>query len=44
MTKKQTTIITILSITVFILALLVSDRFWFRLDFTKNKAYTISQV
>jgi len=44
MTKKQTTIITILSITAFILALLVSGRLWFRLDFTKNKAYTISKV
>jgi len=44
MTKKQTTIITALSITSFILALLVSGRFWFRLDLTKNKAYTISKV
>jgi len=44
MTKKQTTIITALSITAFILALLVSGRFWFRLDLTKNKAYTISKV
>jgi ABC-type uncharacterized transport system involved in gliding motility auxiliary subunit len=44
MTKKQTTIITALSITAFILALLVSGRFWFRLDLTKNRAYTISKV
>jgi len=44
MTKKQTTIITILSVIAFILALLVSGRFWFRLDLTKNKAYTISKV
>ena len=44
MTKKQTTIITALSITAFILALLVSGRVWFRLDLTKNKAYTISKV
>jgi ABC-type uncharacterized transport system involved in gliding motility auxiliary subunit len=44
MTKKQTTIITVLSIIAFILALLVSGRYWFRLDFTKNKAHTISQV
>jgi len=44
MTKKQTTIITALSITAFVLAILVSGRFWFRLDFTKNKAYTISKV
>jgi len=44
MTKKQTIIITILSITAFVLALMVSGRIWFRLDLTKNKAYTISQV
>jgi gliding-associated putative ABC transporter substrate-binding component GldG len=44
MTKKQTTIITALSIIAFILALLVSGRFWFRLDLTKNRAYTISKV
>ena len=44
MTKKQTTIITALSIIIFILAFLVSNRLWFRLDFTKNKAYTISKV
>jgi len=44
MTKKQTIIITSLSVIVFILALLVSGRYWFRLDLTKNKAYTISKV
>jgi len=44
MTKKQTTIITALSVTAFILALLLSGRFWFRLDLTKNRAYTISKV
>ncbi|MDR3019434.1 MAG: GldG family protein, partial [Treponema sp.] len=44
MNKKQTTIIAILSVTVFLLALLVSGRFWFRLDFTKNKSNTISKV
>jgi ABC-type uncharacterized transport system involved in gliding motility auxiliary subunit len=44
MTKKQTTIITALSITAFLLALLVSGRLWFRLDLTKNRAYTISKV
>jgi len=44
MTKKQTKIITFLSIIAFILAILVSGRFWVRLDFTKNKAYTISKV
>ena len=44
MNKKQTTIITILSVIAFILALLVSGRYWVRLDLTKNKAYTISNV
>jgi ABC-type uncharacterized transport system involved in gliding motility auxiliary subunit len=44
MTRKQTSIITILSIIAFILALMVSDRIWFRLDLTRNKAYTISHV
>ena len=44
MNKRQAIIITFLSIIAFILALMVSDRFWFRLDLTKNKAYTISQV
>jgi len=44
MTKKQTIIITTLSIIAFFLALMVSGRFWFRLDLTKNRAYTISQV
>jgi len=44
MTKRQTTIITSLSIIAFILAIMTSGRFWFRLDLTKNRAYTISKV
>ena len=44
MTKKQITIITALSIVAFVLAILVSSRYWLRLDLTKNKAYTISKV
>jgi len=44
MTKKQVTIITALSIAAFILALMVTSRLWFRLDLTKNRAYTISKV
>ena len=44
MTKKETTIITILSIAAFLLALMVTNRVWLRLDLTKNKAYTISKV
>jgi len=44
MTKRQTLIITSLSIAAIILALMVCNRLWFRLDLTKNKAYTISSV
>ena len=44
MTKRQTIILTSLTIAVFVLMLMVSSRFWFRLDLTKNRAYTISQV
>jgi len=44
MTKKQTTIITALSVIAFILALLVTRQYWLRFDLTKNKAYTISKV
>jgi len=44
MNKKQTTVILLLSIIACILAFLVSGRYWFRFDLTKNKAYTISKV
>jgi len=44
MTRRQTAIITALTVIVFILILLVSRRIWFRLDLTGNKAYTISKV
>ncbi|MDR3130269.1 MAG: GldG family protein [Treponema sp.] len=44
MTKKQTRVLTILSLAALILALLLSQRLWLRLDLTKNKAYTISRV
>jgi len=44
MTKKQTTIISLLSVVAIILTLMVSSRFWFRLDLTKNKSHTISSV
>jgi gliding-associated putative ABC transporter substrate-binding component GldG len=44
MTKKQATILTALSIAALILGILVSRRLWFRLDLTRNKAYTISPV
>ncbi|MDR0638159.1 MAG: GldG family protein [Spirochaetaceae bacterium] len=42
MNKKQTMIITALSLIVLALTLLVSSRLWFRLDLTRNKVYTIS--
>ncbi|GHV77951.1 hypothetical protein AGMMS49942_27720 [Spirochaetia bacterium] len=44
MTKRQVTIITILSIAAMILIVLISQRLWFRLDLTETKAYTISPV
>jgi gliding-associated putative ABC transporter substrate-binding component GldG len=44
MTKRQTTVLTLLSAAALVLALLISQRLWFRLDLTKNKAYTISPV
>jgi gliding-associated putative ABC transporter substrate-binding component GldG len=44
MTKRQVTVITVLSIAAMILIVLISQRLWFRLDLTKNKSYTISPV
>ena len=44
MTKKQTTVISILILAVICLSLLVSRRLWFRLDLTRGKVYTISKV
>ena len=44
MTKKQTTIITALTIIAFILAFLVSNRIWHRFDLTSTRAHTISRV
>ncbi|MDR1574535.1 MAG: GldG family protein [Treponema sp.] len=44
MTRKQTAALTVLSLVALALAFLVSRRFWFRLDFTRNRAYTISAV
>jgi ABC-type uncharacterized transport system involved in gliding motility, auxiliary component len=44
MTKRQTTIITALSVAAFFLAFMVCNRIWFRLDLTKSRAYTISKV
>ncbi|GHT84812.1 hypothetical protein FACS1894137_08310 [Spirochaetia bacterium] len=44
MTKRQVSIITVLSIAAMVLIVLISRRLWFRLDLTENKAYTISPV
>jgi gliding-associated putative ABC transporter substrate-binding component GldG len=44
MTKRQTWILTVISVIALILGLLLSRRLWFRLDLTKNKGYTISAV
>jgi gliding-associated putative ABC transporter substrate-binding component GldG len=44
MTKKQTTIISVLIIIIIAMTLLVSRRLWFRLDLTSGKLYTISAV
>ncbi|MDR1588451.1 MAG: GldG family protein [Treponema sp.] len=44
MNRKQAAILTAFALAVFLLAFLVSQRIFFRLDLTKNKAYTISDV
>jgi ABC-type uncharacterized transport system involved in gliding motility auxiliary subunit len=44
MTRRQSTVIALLSALVFVLAFMLSGKIWFRLDLTKNKAYTISEV
>ena len=44
MTRKQAATISILTIAALVLGLMVSRRLWFRLDLTKNRAYTISAV
>jgi ABC-type uncharacterized transport system involved in gliding motility auxiliary subunit len=44
MNKKQASIIYLLSIIAIIMGIAVSGRIWFRIDTTKNKAYTISPV
>ena len=44
MTKKQLSVLTLLSILIMFLCLLLSRRLWFRLDLTANKAFTLSPV
>jgi gliding-associated putative ABC transporter substrate-binding component GldG len=44
MNRKQSAILTAFAIAAFALAFLVSQRVFFRLDLTRNRAYTISEV
>jgi ABC-type uncharacterized transport system involved in gliding motility auxiliary subunit len=44
MNKNQARVISLLSVAIFLFAFLISGRLFFRLDLTKNKAYTISEV
>jgi ABC-type uncharacterized transport system involved in gliding motility auxiliary subunit len=44
MTKRQTNILTFLSLASVVLAVLLSQRLWIRFDLTRDKAYTISEV
>ena len=44
MNKNQARVITLLCTAAFVLAFLISGRIWVRMDLTRNKAYTISDV
>jgi len=44
MSRNQARVIALLFAAVLLLAFLISGRLWFRLDLTRNKAYTISEV
>jgi len=44
MTKKQASVIVFLSLAAFVLAFMISARIWFRLDLTRDKSYTLSEV
>ncbi|MDR1803074.1 MAG: GldG family protein [Treponema sp.] len=44
MNRNQARIIALLSAAIILLLFLLSGRLWFRLDLTRNKAYTISEV
>jgi ABC-type uncharacterized transport system involved in gliding motility auxiliary subunit len=44
MAKREALVLTLLTLLVIFLGLLLSRRFWFRLDLTGDKAYTISPV
>jgi len=42
--KKEHSVITLLTLAVFVLAFLLSGRIWFRLDLTQSKMYSVSEV
>ncbi|MDR1899481.1 MAG: GldG family protein [Treponema sp.] len=44
MNRRQYRIISVLTIAALALAILVTGRLWFRVDLTRNKAYTLSEV
>ena len=44
MNKKQAVILSLLALIAIVLGFMVSGKFWFRLDLTKNKAYTLAPV
>jgi len=44
MTRKQASVIFIMILAIIVLTFLVSRRLWFRLDLTRGKTYTISEV
>jgi ABC-type uncharacterized transport system involved in gliding motility auxiliary subunit len=44
MTKREALVLTLLTLLVIFLGLLLSRRFWFRLDLTGDRAYTLSPV
>ena len=42
--KKEARVILFFSLAVFLMAFLVSGRFWFRIDMTRDRAFTISEI
>ena len=44
MNKNQARVLAILSAAAFVLAFMISSRIWFRLDLTRDKSYTLSEV
>jgi len=44
MNKKQAKVLLFLSLAAFVLAFMITNRIWFRLDLTRNRAFTISEV